>query len=285
MGSSCWVTMPCSATDSWTRTWCCWAGGNTSTMRSTVWAVSWVCRVAKTRWPVSAAVSAVEIVSRSRISPTRITSGSWRRAAFRRHGEGLRVGAHLALVDDAALVPVEELDRILDGHDVLVALLVDQVEHRGERGGLARAGRAGDQHEAAGLLGEVAQHGRQAERVQRRHLLGDQAEGGADRGALEVGVDAEAGLAGNRSRPGRSASRSPASGAGRWRGSSRRSRGPPGGRAPGASSARSWPRLRSMGGDPAVRCRSDAPVSRTSSRMSAKSISMVSPYRRVGAIT
>ncbi len=52
-------------------------------IRSTVCAVDWVCRVAKTRCPVSAAVSAVEIVSRSRISPTRITSGSSRRAAFR----------------------------------------------------------------------------------------------------------------------------------------------------------------------------------------------------------
>ncbi len=52
-------------------------------MRSTVWPVSWVCSVAKTRWPVSAAVSAVCIVSRSRISPTRMTSGSWRSAALR----------------------------------------------------------------------------------------------------------------------------------------------------------------------------------------------------------
>ena len=52
-------------------------------IRSIVCAVSWVCRVANTRWPVSAAVRAVEIVSRSLISPTRITSGSWRRAAFR----------------------------------------------------------------------------------------------------------------------------------------------------------------------------------------------------------
>ena len=58
-------------------------GGNTSTMRSTVWAVSCVWSVANTRWPVSAAVSAVEIVSRSLISPTRITSGSWRSAALR----------------------------------------------------------------------------------------------------------------------------------------------------------------------------------------------------------
>ena len=75
--------IPWSATDSCTRTCCCWCGGNTSMIRSIVCAVSWVCRVANTRWPVSAAVSAVEIVSRSRISPTRITSGSWRRAALR----------------------------------------------------------------------------------------------------------------------------------------------------------------------------------------------------------
>src|SRR5579875_2065117 len=55
--------------------------GNTSITRSTVWGASWVWSVASTRCPVSAAVSAVEIVSRSRISPTRITSGSWRSAA------------------------------------------------------------------------------------------------------------------------------------------------------------------------------------------------------------
>ena len=51
--------------------------------RSTVEGASCVCSVAKTRWPVSAAVSAVPIVSRSRISPRRITSGSWRSAPRR----------------------------------------------------------------------------------------------------------------------------------------------------------------------------------------------------------
>ena len=50
-------------------------------MRSIVCGALCVCSVAKTRWPVSAAVSAVAIVSRSLISPTRITSGSWRNAA------------------------------------------------------------------------------------------------------------------------------------------------------------------------------------------------------------
>ena len=47
-------------------------------MRSTVWAALLVCSVEKTRCPVSAAVIAVDMVSRSRISPTMMTSGSWR---------------------------------------------------------------------------------------------------------------------------------------------------------------------------------------------------------------
>jgi hypothetical protein len=39
--------------------------------------------------------------------------------------EGRRVRADLALVDDAALVRVQELDRVLDGEDVVVARAVD----------------------------------------------------------------------------------------------------------------------------------------------------------------
>ena len=57
--------------------------GKTPTMRSIVFAASIVCRVDSTRWPVSDASSAIEIVSTSRISPTRITLGAWRRAARR----------------------------------------------------------------------------------------------------------------------------------------------------------------------------------------------------------
>ncbi len=40
---------------------------------------SLVCSVENTRWPVSDAWIAISAVSRSRISPTRMTSGSWRR--------------------------------------------------------------------------------------------------------------------------------------------------------------------------------------------------------------
>src|SRR4051812_13885138 len=48
-------------------------------MRPIDWAVSLVCRVAKTRCPVSATVRANRMDSRSRISPTSSTSGSSRR--------------------------------------------------------------------------------------------------------------------------------------------------------------------------------------------------------------
>ena len=50
-------------------------------MRSMVFTALVVCRVPSTRCPVSAAVMAMEIVSASRNSPTRITSGSSRIAA------------------------------------------------------------------------------------------------------------------------------------------------------------------------------------------------------------
>ncbi len=46
-------------------------------------AESLVCRVLNTKWPVSEALMATSAVSRSRISPTRITSGSCRRKARR----------------------------------------------------------------------------------------------------------------------------------------------------------------------------------------------------------
>ena len=53
-------------------------------MRCIVCRAPVVCSVDISKWPVSAALMAIPIVSRSRISPTSITSGSariaWRRA-------------------------------------------------------------------------------------------------------------------------------------------------------------------------------------------------------------
>jgi len=47
--------------------------------RAMVCGASLVCSVDSTMWPVCAALMAISAVSRSRISPTMITSGSWRR--------------------------------------------------------------------------------------------------------------------------------------------------------------------------------------------------------------
>jgi hypothetical protein len=111
-------------------------------------------------------------------------------------GERLGVLADLALVDQAVLVGVEELDRVLDGHDVVVALPVGQVDQAGQGGRLARAGGPGDQHEPPGQVGKAAHLGGDAEGLQGLDLLGDEPEGGPDRVALEVDVEPEPGLAG-----------------------------------------------------------------------------------------
>jgi hypothetical protein len=51
-------------------------------IRVSVVGASLVCSVDITMWPVWAALMAMSAVSRSRISPTMITSGSWRRKDF-----------------------------------------------------------------------------------------------------------------------------------------------------------------------------------------------------------
>src|SRR6266853_5335896 len=80
--SNCEMTA-CMTVESWMRICSCWLEGKALTTRSIVLAAPVVWSVPKTRWPVSAAVMAASIVSRSRISPTRTTSGSCRSARRR----------------------------------------------------------------------------------------------------------------------------------------------------------------------------------------------------------
>ena len=51
-------------------------------MRSSAWLELLACSVAMHRWPVSAKATACSMVSRSRISPIRMTSGAWRSVFF-----------------------------------------------------------------------------------------------------------------------------------------------------------------------------------------------------------
>ena len=125
-------------------------------MRSIVCAALFVCSVEKTRWPVSAAVSTVCIVSTSRISPTMITSGSWR-MALRSASRKLGVSVPTSRCEIAAvLVDEEELDRVLDRDDVQRLVVGDLEDHRRQRRRLARARRAGDEHQPVGDLRQVA---------------------------------------------------------------------------------------------------------------------------------
>ena len=70
----------CSVSASCERICDCWCGGNESMMRMTVCAADCVAMVEITRLPVSAAVSAIAMLVRSRISPTKMMCGSWRSA-------------------------------------------------------------------------------------------------------------------------------------------------------------------------------------------------------------
>ena len=85
-------------------------------------------------------------VSTSRISPTRMTSGSWRRIDF---SPVAKVSPACSLVWIWLMEGKDVLDRVLDRHDV-----AGRVAHLGqggiERGGLSAAGRAGAQHHAEG---------------------------------------------------------------------------------------------------------------------------------------
>src|SRR5205807_1115855 len=85
-------TMPWMTAASWSRICPSWCGGNIEMMRFTVSVALSVWSVESTRWPVSAACSATSIVSASRISPTRMTSGSSRSAARRGQVELVELG-------------------------------------------------------------------------------------------------------------------------------------------------------------------------------------------------
>ena len=110
------------------------------------------------------------------------------------HGRGVTVGVHadLPLVHGGLAVGVEHLDRLLDGHDVDRASVVDLIDHAGERGGLPGAGRSGDQDQPAGGVGQLAHHRGKAEVLVGLTAHADPAEDQADRATLVEHVCPEA---------------------------------------------------------------------------------------------
>src|SRR5207253_10277625 len=111
--------------------------------------------------------------------------------------EAERVDAHFSLVRDRPLVADEELDRILDGHDVAGLVGVDVIDHRRERSRFSRAGGAGDEDEAALLPRDLLEDLGEEQLLDGVDLEGDDAEDDADGAALLEAVDAEAAQAGD----------------------------------------------------------------------------------------
>src|SRR5918994_278510 len=110
-------------------------------------------------------------------------------------GEALGILVDLALVDDALLVFVQELNGVLNAHDVLVPGLVDFVDHGSEGGRFAASRRACDKDEPTRLLGKFLYGLWQPELAYALYLAGDGTEGRANSASLEVDIDPEAGAA------------------------------------------------------------------------------------------
>src|SRR6185437_2105805 len=99
--------------------------------------------------------------------------------------------AELPLDHLAVLAAVNELDRILETDDVELTGLVQVIDHRRQRGGLAGARRAGDQDHSLVIVAELRDDGGQAHLLQRGDLRGNGTEGSADSCVLAEDVDAE----------------------------------------------------------------------------------------------
>lgn len=79
-------------------------------------------------------------------------------------GEARRARIELALRHEAVDVAVQEFDRVLDRDDMFVEVVVDVVDHRGERGRFAAAGRTDHDDDAALVRAHFGQRrGRQTE--------------------------------------------------------------------------------------------------------------------------
>ena len=85
----------------------------------------------------------------------------------------MRIGVNLSLVDQAAFVIVQKLDRIFDRQDVLVTISIDLVDHGRERRRLAGAGWASDKNQTARFFAELFDDRRQTEIFEGLNLIRD----------------------------------------------------------------------------------------------------------------
>jgi hypothetical protein len=116
--------------------------------------------------------------------------GIFTQGGVQRFGERRTVSADFALAHQAVLALVHELDRIFDGQNVAFAAQIHIVDHRRERGRLARAGLAGHQDQTVVHFAQVADRIRHIELIQRQRLGGNGAAHAAQ--AVQVPHDVDA---------------------------------------------------------------------------------------------
>jgi hypothetical protein len=130
--------------------------------------------------------------SRSRISPIRITSGDSRNAAFMPvANESVSVPISRCPTMDFLCI-VDELDRVLERQDVAAGVAVAVVDHRRERGRLARPCRADHQDQPVALHDQLLEHLGHAQALDIRHIGVDVAQHQRRLAALHEGVAAKA---------------------------------------------------------------------------------------------
>jgi len=134
----------------------------------------------------------LDIVSVSRISPIQDAVGRLAHRVLQRDLERVGVGTDLPLVDDRALVLEGEFDRVFQREDMPGLLLVAVVDHRSERGRLARSGGADHQQQPALVHHQVAEDRRQVQRGELRDVVRDEPDHAGHRAALAEHVDPEA---------------------------------------------------------------------------------------------
>ena len=100
--------------------------------------------------------------------------------------------ADLDLFDHRLPVPVYEFDGIFDGHHMIAAMRVNQVDQRGQRRALAAARGPCDQDQALARLGESAERRGQMQRFERRDFFRKQADAARHRSALVMDIGAKA---------------------------------------------------------------------------------------------
>ncbi len=77
--------------------------------------------------------------------------------------ERTHVCQDLLLHNDGALVFMNKLDRVFDGHDLAPSFAIDQIHHIIQRGGFSRTGRTSHQHQAVGLARQIVDLFRQSQ--------------------------------------------------------------------------------------------------------------------------